>query len=131
MCQDTDAWIHSIHHKTVTRRQPIDADQPHKHPRPGEIYEYNKVTHVGLSLYEHMPSRMPAQVRHRRNMKKSLACFKAAYHSRCRHAIAFLGIIILSIHSDIQATHSTLEIAGVRTLNLLAYCYLQCFLRLK
>ena len=29
--------------------------------RPGEIYEYNKVTHVGLSLYEHMPSRMPAQ----------------------------------------------------------------------
>lgn len=31
--------------------------------RPGEVYEYNKVTHVGLSLYEHMPSRMPTQVR--------------------------------------------------------------------
>jgi len=29
--------------------------------RPGEVYEYNKVTHIGLSLYEHMPSRMPAQ----------------------------------------------------------------------
>ena len=32
-----------------------------KNARPGEVYEYNKVTHVGLSLYEHMPSRMPAQ----------------------------------------------------------------------
>ncbi|CAE7878272.1 NNT [Symbiodinium microadriaticum] len=29
--------------------------------RPGKVYEYNNVTHVGLSLYEHMPSRMPAQ----------------------------------------------------------------------
>lgn len=29
--------------------------------KPGEVYEYNKVTHIGLSLYEHMPSRMPAQ----------------------------------------------------------------------
>jgi len=29
--------------------------------RPGEVYEYNNVTHIGLSLYEHMPSRMPAQ----------------------------------------------------------------------
>ncbi|CAE7502453.1 NNT [Symbiodinium natans] len=29
--------------------------------KPGKVYEYNKVTHIGLSLYEHMPSRMPAQ----------------------------------------------------------------------
>ncbi|CAJ1438054.1 unnamed protein product [Effrenium voratum] len=29
--------------------------------KPGEVYEYNKVTHIGLSLYEHMPSRMPNQ----------------------------------------------------------------------
>lgn len=29
--------------------------------KPGQVYDYNGVTHIGLSLYEHMPSRMPAQ----------------------------------------------------------------------
>eukprot|EP00929_Paragymnodinium_shiwhaense_P015992 TRINITY_DN1240_c0_g1_i3.p1 TRINITY_DN1240_c0_g1~~TRINITY_DN1240_c0_g1_i3.p1 ORF type:complete len:1200 (-),score=345.36 TRINITY_DN1240_c0_g1_i3:468-4067(-) len=45
--------------------------------KPGEIYEYNKVTHVGLSLYEHMPSRMPRQASglFSNNMAKYLCSF--------------------------------------------------------
>lgn len=56
--------LREIHHRDHPEGRQFSAwelSTNHQPARPGEIYEYNKVTHVGLSLYEHMPSRMPAQ----------------------------------------------------------------------